>query len=296
MTGYQIKTHLHQGKCVYGTHILSLMNPTAAALAAEMELDFAFICTEHIPIDRTEVGMMCQYYLARGISPIVRVPSPDPISIATMLDGGAEGIVVPYVETVEEVKEIVAAVKYRPIKGQLQRDVMSGRAMFSPKLRTYLEEFNRNKYVIIGIESVAAIDQLDALISVPGLDGVFLGPHDITTSMGIPTEYENPKFLDAVEMIIRRCRARSLGVGLHTQLLKLPGGVLRRFVKAGMNWMINAADIIIMREAMNAQLREIRRIAVRSSRPRALKTRGGTAVESCLTARVRRPPAKRHAH
>jgi len=90
------------------------MNPTSAALLTEVAMDYALICTEHIPPGRTEVGMMCQYFSARGISPIVRVPSPDPIAIATMLDGGADGIVVPYVETVEEVKAIVGVVKYRP--------------------------------------------------------------------------------------------------------------------------------------------------------------------------------------
>ena len=187
MTGFQIKENLREGRCVVGTHILSLMNPTSAALAAEMAMDFAFICTEHIPLGRTEVGMMCQYYLAKGISPIVRVPSPDPVSIATMLDGGAECIVVPYVETVEEVRRIVGAVKYRPIKGQLLHDWIERGIPLPEATSRYLETFNRNTYVIIGVESVPAIERLDELLAVPGVDAVFLGPHDITTSMGIPT-------------------------------------------------------------------------------------------------------------
>lgn len=283
MTGSQIKARLHAGKCTYGTHIVSFMNPTAAALAAEIKLDFAFICTEHIPLGRTEVGTMCRYYAARGISPIVRVPSPDPYSIAMALDGGAEGIVVPYVETVEEVKKIVGAVKYRPIKGALLQAVLDGRARFPEKTQRFLEDFNRETYVIIGVESVEAMKNLDQLIAVPGVDGVFLGPHDITTSMGIPTEYENPLFLDAVEAVIRRCRQQSIGVGLHTQLLKLPEGVLARLLAAGMNWLINAADVIIMREAMNAQLAALRQLAEKGGDETVPAAATGS-VQSCLVA------------
>lgn len=283
MTGFQVKENLRQGRCVVGTHILSLMNPTSAALTAEMAMDFAFICTEHIPLGRTEVGMMCQYYAAKGISPIVRVPSPDAVSIATMLDGGAEGIVVPYVETVEEVRRIVGAVKYRPIKGEMLRAWMEEGVALPEATARYLETFNRDKYVIIGVESVPAIERLDELLAVPGVDAVFLGPHDITTSMGIPTEYTHPRFVAAVESIIRRCRARSIGVGLHFQLLRLPGDVLERYLAAGMNWLINAADVIIMREAMNAQFGQLRQLAQRHLPGAIASPASKPPLESCLT-------------
>jgi 4-hydroxy-2-oxoheptanedioate aldolase len=260
MTGSQIRQKLHRGECVFGTHIASLMNPSAAALAADMELDFAFFCTEHMPLDRTEVGLLCRYYAARGISPIVRVPSPNATSIATMLDGGAEGIVVPYLETVEEVKQAVGAVRYRPIKGAQLADFISGRVPVSEKMQAFLDDFNRETYLIIGVESVAAVENLDRLLDVPGVDGVFLGPHDLCASLGIPNEYSNPLFIDTVEAVTRRCRQRSVGVGLHTHLLQLDPGVLDRFLRAGMNWLINGSDIITMRNAMRADLRALRQL------------------------------------
>jgi 4-hydroxy-2-oxoheptanedioate aldolase len=258
MKGSKIKERLHGGQCVFGTHICSLMNPVAAAMAAEMDLDFAFFCTEHMPLDRTEVSLMCQYYGARGISPIVRVPSPDPTAVSMALDGGAEGIVVPYVETVEQARQMVGAVKYRPLKGKLLSDAMSGRSELSAKMRRFLDEFNHGKYLILGVESVPAMENLEHLIDIDGVDGVFLGPHDITVSMGIPTEYNNPRFVDAIEDVVRRCRRRNVGVGLHTQYLKLPPEVLRRLLDAGMNWLINGADITAMRDAMNDQIGRLR--------------------------------------
>ena len=261
MKGSQIRQRLRQGDRVYGTHIASLMNPVAATMSAQMELDFAFLCTEHMPLDRTEVSMMCQLYRAHGISPIVRVPSPDPTAISMALDGGAEGITVPYVETVEEVRRCAGAVRYRPIKGKLLRDVLDGRTELSAKTQKFLEQFNRQQYLLIGVESVAAIDNLENLLAAGEVDGVFLGPHDITASMGIPTEYDNPRFLDVIEEVARRCRKCNVGVGLHTNLLKLGEDVAQRFLNAGMNWIIHAADITVLHDAMNAQLGRLRRLA-----------------------------------
>lgn len=261
MTGTTIREKLHNGERVYGTHVSSLLNPNAAAIAVEIELDFAFFCTEHMPLDRTEIGWLCRFYAAHGISPVVRVPGRDADAISMALDAGAEGIVVPYVETVAEVQQAVGAVRYRPIKGKLLRETLTGREELPQKTLEFLDRFNRDSYLIIGIESVEAMENLEQLITIDGVDGVFLGPHDITTSMGIPEEYGNPRFLDAVERVIRLCRRHSVGVGLHTPLLKLGNATLHRFCHAGLNWMINGADITVMRDAMNTQLRALRELA-----------------------------------
>ncbi len=269
MNGSQIREKLHRGERVYGTHIASLMNPMAAMMATELDLDFAFFCTEHMPLDRTEVSLMCHLYASHGISPIVRVPSPDAAAVSMALDGGAEGIVVPYVETVEEVRAMVGACKYRPIKGRLLRDTLDGAAELPARTQRFLSAFNRHHYLIIGVESVPAIERLDELIAVEGVDGVFLGPHDITVSMGIPAEYEHPRFIAALEDVIRRCRAAGVGVGLHYQLLRLRRETLSRLLDAGMNWLINGADIAIMCRAMNEELRLLRSMDAGDAAPTA---------------------------
>lgn len=261
MTGSQIRELLHNGGRVYGTHIVSLGNPVAAAMSAEMELDFAFFCTEHMPLGRTEISMMCQLYAAKGISPVVRVPSPDAAAVGMALDAGAEGIVVPYLESLDDARRMAGAVKYRPLKGKMLSDVLSGESKLNSETIQFLQEFNNDRYLIIGIESVPAIEKLEQLIDASEADGVFLGPHDITISMGIPTQYDHPDFIDTIEDVMRRCHRRGVGVGLHTQLMKLPEGVLQRFFDAGMSWVINGADVTVMRDAMNDQLRQLRKIA-----------------------------------
>jgi len=259
MRGELVREKLHRGGRVYGTHICSLMNPVAAKMAASMEIDFVFICNEHMPIDRTETSMMCQFYAAHGIAPIVRIPAPDPAQAAMVLDGGAQGVLVPYLENVQQVKDLVGAVHYRPIKGRQLADLLDGRAELNDELREFLPMFNRDHFAVIGVESMEAVDRLDELIAVPGVDAVFLGPHDLTVSMGIPAQYDHPAFVEMVVDVILRCRKRHVGVGLHTQYLSLPAESLQRFFDAGMNYLPNGADITTMMVEMNRQLAELRR-------------------------------------
>ncbi len=172
------------------------------------------------------------------------------------LDGGAHGNVAPYVETVEEVKEIVGAVHYRPIKGRQLRGILDGTQPPAPATREFLSRFNRHHYAIIGIESVAAYENLDALIGVPGVDGVFMGPHDLSVSLEAPEQWENPALLRLIEDVIVRCRAAGIGVGVHlSPVFNLEQ--TRRFVSLGMNWILDGADVIFALNGLRQRRLEI---------------------------------------
>jgi len=219
-----------------------------------VDYDFIFICNEHMPIDRTETAMMCQFYAAKGISPVVRIPTPQAHYAAMALDGGAQGIVVPYVETVEEVQEIVGAVKYRPLKGKKLRDYLDGTTEPSPEITAFLEKFNRNNYVIIGIESVAGYDNLDAMLAIPGVDGVFVGPHDMTVSMDIPEQYDHPEFVAMLEDILTRCKAAGVGAGVHLSQMVADDTRFTNLIEKGMNWVLYGADIALLVGEMRKRL------------------------------------------
>ena len=258
MQGHLIRKCLHDGKRVYGTHVSSLTNPVTARMQARLEYDFVFICNEHMPIDRTETAMMCQFYAACGISPVVRIPTIQPHLAAMALDGGAEGIVIPYIETEEQVRKMVGAVKYRPIKGRKLEEFLSGKTKPSAKMADFLQQFNQNNYLIIGIESVAAYENLDRLIGVPGVDGVFVGPHDLTTSMEIPTEYDDLEFRKVLDDIIKRCRQAGIGVGIHLSQTAVSEERCKELMEKGMNWVLYDADITLLIFEMGRRLKEFR--------------------------------------
>jgi 2-keto-3-deoxy-L-rhamnonate aldolase RhmA len=256
MNGKQFREKLHSGERLYGTLIVS-DSPHWPPVVSRIGLDFVFIDTEHIALDRHAVAWMCQAYAALGLPPIVRIPRPDPYLACMVLDGGAQGIVAPYVESAEEVRMLVGAVKYRPLKGKKLQGVLAGETILESALADYLAQYNQHNSLIVNIESQPALDALDEILAVPGLDGVFVGPHDLTTSLGIAEGYDHPDYITAVDEIIRKCRAHGIGVGAHVMY---PGGTPQeiRWAKLGANLIIHWADIAAFRFAMQSSLGKIK--------------------------------------
>jgi 2-keto-3-deoxy-L-rhamnonate aldolase RhmA len=259
MNGKLLAKKLRKGERVYGTHVASLGNPVAARIQSTVSYDFVFICTEHMPIDRTEVSSLCQLYSHHGISPMVRIPSPDPCYASMALDGGAEGIVVPYLETVEQAMSLIGAVKFRPVKGKKLEDILEGRITLNDETEKFLKTFNRNNYLIIGIESVYGYQNLSALLDLEGIDGIFIGPHDLSISMEIPEQYKHPEFIKVVTDIIHRCRKAHKGVGIHvSQSVYSEDYIMDTFIDQGMNFILYGADIILLNCEMEKSLSRMR--------------------------------------
>jgi 4-hydroxy-2-oxoheptanedioate aldolase len=134
------------------------------------------------------------------------------------------------------------------------------------------------------VESVAAIENLEQLIAHDGVDAVFLGPHDITCSMEIPEEYDNPQFVATVLDVIRRCRALGKGVGIHMDAVS---DLCRPYLDAGMNFVLNAADATKMHARLNEDFRSLR---ARYGDPFRREEAGADGPKGCL---VQAGPAKR---
>ncbi|MEZ6128704.1 MAG: aldolase/citrate lyase family protein [Planctomycetaceae bacterium] len=129
---------LHNAGPVFGTLIVS-PSPRWPDAVRSCGLDFVFIDTEHIALDRAELSWMCQTYAAIGLPPLVRIPSPDPYAATMVLDGGAAGVIAPYVETVEEVETLRGAVKLRPLKRAKLMELLNG-VVAEPELAAYIKK------------------------------------------------------------------------------------------------------------------------------------------------------------
>lgn len=250
----ELRHRLHTGKTVFGTLIVSPSPRWPKALLG-CGLDFVFIDTEHIAIDRETLSWMCHAYEALGLSPIVRLTSPDPYAATMVLDGGAVGVIAPYVESIDQVIALRGATKMRPIKGQKLLRMLGGESA-GPLLDTYIADAATERLLIINIESVPAIQSLDAMLDVPGLDSVLIGPHDLSCSLGIPEQYGHPDFLAACEMIFRKARAKNCGAGIHFW-----GDVDEqvRLIGMGANMLIHSADLTLFKKHLTAELASIRK-------------------------------------
>jgi len=254
MTGSELRRALREGRRVYGTCVTSA-SPQWPAMIAGTGLDFVFIDTEHIPIDRDRLSWMCQAFRAQGLPPIVRIPKPDPYVACMVLDGGACGVVAPYMESVEEVHQLRGAVKYRPLKGKRLEGVLDGTGTLDAALSAYIANHNRNNLCIVNIESTPAIDALDDLLAVPDVDALLIGPHDLSISLGIPEEYAHPRFTRAVESIVSTGRNAGVGVGFHHSF-----GIEQSmaWARMGANLIVHSSDYFIVRDTLTADIRRFR--------------------------------------
>ena len=255
MTGRQLSKALRSGKRVYGTCIVS-HSPRWLDAIGKLGLDFVFIDTEHIAIDRIELSWMCHAYRALGIAPIVRIPAPDPYYASMVMDGGANGIIAPYVETVEQVKTLSGAVKLRPVKGLRLKKRLENGNKFEKGLENYLEHMNRENVLIVNIESIPAMNNLDEIFKVEGLDGVLIGPHDLSCSLGIPEQYQLKKFDQAVREIFKKARQHNKGAGIH-YWSSMKQEIA--WYKTGANLIVHGVDLLAFVSSMEKELTHIRK-------------------------------------
>lgn len=251
MDGIALKSALRAGRRVYGTCVLS-PSPLWPGMLAGAGLDFVFIDTEHIPLDRAQVSWMCQAYAAKGLPPIVRIPAPDPYEACKVLDGGAAGVVAPYLEKISDIQALRGAVKYRPLKGERLEQVLSGAEVLDETLQTYLGGYAADKLMIVNIESTPAIARLDEILNVPGIDALLIGPHDLSISLGIPEQYQHPDFTRAITTIIDKGRSRGVGVGFHYSF-GIDDAVA--WARAGANLIVHSSDYFLVRDALRHDLR-----------------------------------------
>ncbi len=253
MNGQELIRALRAGQRVYGTAIYS-PSPIWPRVVGNLDLDMVFIDTEHTPHDRNTVSWLCNTYAALNLAPVVRIPAPDPYQAQMALDGGAHGIIVPYVEYPEQAQALGGAVKLGPLKGDRLGAALDGEQALEPALDDYLAKRNANKALFINIESVPALERLDDILSVPYIDCVLVGPNDLTCSLGIPEQYDHPDFQEAIHTIIRKSRANNIGVGIHHNFAHHQ----IEWIKAGANMVMHSSDISAFNRALTAEFKTIR--------------------------------------
>jgi 4-hydroxy-2-oxoheptanedioate aldolase len=215
MNGEAMKAALKGGERVYGTMFVQTRVGNGDHRLREMGLNYVIVDNEHSPYSRGETAAWMRKLASNGIVPIVRVPIPASHYVTMALDAGAHGILAPYVEHVEQVREVVGAAKYLPLKGAAVTRAVTRGELPSAETRVFLEQRNRNNLLVIGIESVAALERLDDLLSVPGVDAAFVGPNDLSIQLGVPADYHHPRYLEAVDRIFDTCKAKGVPLVIH---------------------------------------------------------------------------------
>jgi len=208
-----VKRRLHAGLPAVG-HWLSLPSAAVAELMAGFEPDWLMIDTEHGPAGGEVVEDLIRAMKGTATTPLVRVRANDPALIKQALDRGAMGVLVPMVSSAEAARAAVSAAKYPP---EGIRGVAGTRASrYGADLPEYFARWNREVLVAVQIETAQALETVEAIAAVPGLDVLFVGPNDLSAALNCFRQFDRPEFQQAVARILGAAQRQGLAAGYHT--------------------------------------------------------------------------------
>ncbi len=255
MNAKTLKDKLMRGETVYGTMIQHATNPAIVDFLPPDTLDFVIVTAEHNALDIADFLPLRYALAAKGIACLARTHSRDPDDVSKVCDS-FDGVVVPYVEDIEHAKRLAAAAVYRPLKGIALDRVLKEGKWPSEKTKKYcIEERCADTLFIPMIESVQAVENLDAICSIPGVNAVFVGPNDLTTNMGIPNEYDHPDFVAIMKRIIDTAERHHVAAG--SWFGKTEQQIRTR--RQGARLVVYASDSAMMRDAMQAAFAAMRK-------------------------------------
>jgi 2-keto-3-deoxy-L-rhamnonate aldolase RhmA len=203
----RVKSAMKSGGKAYGYN-LTFPSPWVIDILGKIDLDFVFIDGEHGPFDLTQLEDLCRTAERYDLTTVARVPDIGSSTILRYLDRGIASILGPHIATEADARQLVRACYFGPLGersfgGNRGTDYNAG----IPDKAAYYREANEQMLVIALLEDVAVLDNLDAILSVPGIDLYSIGPNDFAQSLGYPGEPDHPEVLKAMQGITRRIHA-----------------------------------------------------------------------------------------
>jgi len=230
-------------------------DPGAPAIFAAAGYDFAFIDMEHGNYSMETVADLIRGAKSVGIATIIRVPHLETYFISRVLDAGADGIMVPMTSTKEQAERIVRYSKYAPL-GQRGFGGQLGHTDYRPvKAAEFMKEVNEGTLIVAQIETKEAIENIDAILSVDGIDVGLIGPNDLSISLGIPDQLNSEMINHAIEKVVEVARKRKKASGIHIGNIES----IRKWRTKGMTVLAYSADIAFMYNASKSSLEELKR-------------------------------------
>lgn len=251
-----LKNKLKSGKPVIGSWI-NTASPIVAELMASTGFDFLVVDAEHSAVDIPQTQILFQAISAGSpeCAPMVRLPGISYPEIKRYMDSGAAGVVAPLVNSAEQAKELVQAVKFPP---EGMRGVGFCRANgYGRLLQETVAAANSETFVCVQIEHEDALKNIDAILAVPGIDAALIGPYDLSASMGITGQFEHKDMLKAKSMVLDACKRHGVTPGIHVVQPDIEE-VLRRF-NEGYRFIAYSLDITMLLNACMNGLGEIRK-------------------------------------
>ena len=192
---------------------ITLGHFSIAEIMVDAGFDWLCIDLEHSVIDYYQVEQLIATIGSNGCIPYVRVGANDPLIIKRVLDAGAKGLIIPFINSFEDAKKAVNSAKYPPLG---KRGVGLARAQgYGFNFENYKNSINNELIIIAQIEHYKAITNLEKILSVDGIDGTLIGPYDLSGSLGFPGEYDKPEVKELLDKYEKICKKQLSPMGFH---------------------------------------------------------------------------------
>lgn len=219
-------------------------------ILAEAGFNWLTIDMEHTAIDYNELQILIGFIQARGMAALVRVFKNEEVVIKRALDAGADGIIVPMISTGAEAKQAVDYAKYPPIG---KRGVGLNRAQrYGFAFEEYKKWVDENLVVIAQVEHIDGVNNIEDIIATEGIDGVFIGPYDLSASLGIPGKYNEPIVVEALKKFEEACFKHNISMGYH--VVEPAAQLVTDKFNAGYNFIAFSTDFLFMGKKAKAEM------------------------------------------
>ncbi len=239
--GQILHTKLRQGTPVVGSW-LSLGSSAAAEIMAKAGYDFLVVDLEHSPTSVESAADMIRVIDLAGCAPLVRLPEFSPSIIKQVLDAGAHGIIVPNVDSADLAEAAVRATRYPP---EGTRGVGLHRAQgYGNDFLEYFESARTNLVVVVQIESNSAVQNVEKIVAVDGVDVVMIGPYDLSADLGAPGKFDSKSFVQSVQRVTQAASNAGIATGMH--VVEPDPAAIESSLKDGHRFLVYSVDMRIL--------------------------------------------------
>jgi len=224
---------------------MQLASPSVAEILSSQGFDWIAVDAEHGEYSKHELINIFRAIEVNGVKPYVRIPFGGIHEVKISLDSGAKGIIIPMVESSSQLKETIDFIFYPP-RGK--RGVGFSRAnSFGQHFNEYLSKINNELVIVAQIENIKAVENLDEILAVDGLSSIMVGPYDLSASMGITGEFDNPVFVETLKSIKEKCLKSDVGLGYH--VVEPSASELKSRIDEGYTFIAYGIDTVFLRNS-----------------------------------------------
>jgi 4-hydroxy-2-oxoheptanedioate aldolase len=253
-----VKEKLKRGEPIYTVKV-AYQDPALYELVGNIGFDCIWICNEHIGINPSNMDSIIRACRASGIDAMVRTKPGSHRDLIQPLEMGANGLMLPRVKNVEEVKAVIEECKFPP-EGMRGVDGISADADFGLlPLKEYMKHANENTFLMVQIETLEVIDNIEEIAAIEGVDILFVGPADLSLSLGCPGEFNHPKIQEISRKVVAACNKYGKTAGIPC------GGIdrINERLEQGFKFLCGASDYRLIKNGFISEKQEVEKLGIK---------------------------------